>query len=585
MRLLFRGDLLVNPGTANKRWKVSPVDKELQMALARGLGILPLTAQLLINRGLVDTDKASLFLRPELKDLHDPFLLKGMEKGVSRIASAIKAGERICVYGDYDVDGATSAALVYLFLRELGCEPGVYIPERAAEGYGLNSGAIKKLHSDGFKIIITVDCGSSNAEEARLAASLGIDLIITDHHEVPDEAPLAFSIINPKQSGCAFPFKGLAGVGVAFNLIMALRAKLREEGFFKGDEPNLKKYLDLVSVGTVADMVPLVDENRIFVSCGLKELEQGKRPGLKALRDISCIKPNRIDADTIAFQLAPRINAAGRLERADAAFRLLVTQDPDEARRLAEGLEQENSRRQRLEGDIFTEAFEMASSMASGNKGLVLWSDNWHPGVIGIVASRLVEKFSVPVVMIAVDKDVGKGSARGIRSFNMLDGLKGCSALLEKFGGHKAAAGLTISRENLQRFSEEFLGYLNRTIRDEDLVPEVNVDAVVSLNDIDNRFVSEVEALSPFGSGNHEPVLCVPSAQITHTEVVGNRHLRFRVAQNGCALRGIGFGLAGLHPIKGDGFGIAFSPYMDEWQGVRNLRLRIRDIQRAFEGA
>ncbi len=561
-----------------KRWRLNPVNRELRETLGRELNILPLTAQLLVNRGLVDCGKASSFLKPSLTDLHDPFLLKGMDKAVERIARALDAGEKIAVYGDYDVDGTTSTALLCLFFRELGVDAGWYIPERQAEGYGLNEAALKKLHAAGVKLVITVDCGASNEAEVECAASLGMDVIVTDHHEMPPEPPRACAIINPKQEGCAFPFKGLAGVGVAFNLAMALRSRLRETGWFKGPEPNLKKYLDLVAIGTVADMVPLVDENRVLVAHGLKELDRTERPGLKALKDSVFLKPGRITAENIAYQIAPRINAAGRVARASMALRLLISESGKEAAELAFVLNRENSSRQKIEGETLKQALDMLGDGSPG-KGIVLAFEGWHPGVIGIVASRLVERFSRPVVMIALDGETGKGSARGVKAFNILKGLAACSPLLEKYGGHKAAAGLTIARQNIEGFRADFMQYLNDTVDEKDLAPEITLDAVVSLEEVDNRLLEEIESLSPFGVSNREPLLCLVDADIVHTEVVGARHLRFKVSQNGCSRSGIGFGLAAMHPVQGAGYGVAFSPYMDEFQGARNLRLRIKDIQ------
>ncbi len=562
-----------------KRWKVFPADAGLQQVLGRELNITPLMAQLLINRGLVDSGKAFSFLKPDLKDLHDPFLLKDMDKAIERIVSAMDKRERIAIWGDYDVDGTTSTAMLHLFFRELGVETFCYIPDRISEGYGLNAGALKKLGGDGVKLIITVDCGSSNRDEVRFARSMGLDVIVSDHHELPGELPEAAALLNPKQNGCAFPFKGLAGVGVAFNLIMALRVRLRKLGRFAGGaEPNLRKYLDLVSIGTVADMVPLVAENRVLVSHGIKELERTERPGLKALKDAAGIRAGRVDADSIAFQLAPRINAAGRLTKASTALKLLITGDPGEASSLAEALNRENASRQRLEAETLEEALSMIGGGVS-DRGVVLFSEGWHPGVIGIVASRLVERLSRPAVMIAVEGPVGKGSARGIKSLDMIEGLKACSGLLERYGGHKGAAGLTVARENIERFRDAFIGYLNGTLTDEDLIPEIICDAEVSLDRVDLRLIREIQSLSPFGASNREPLLCARDANIIQTEVVGARHLRFRVAQNGCSRSGIGFNLAGLHPIRGERFAVAFSPYLDEWQGGTNLKLRIKDVQ------
>lgn len=559
-----------------KRWKMSPANKELQTELGRELNILPLTAQLLVNRGLVDFGRASSFLRPELSSLHDPLLMKDMDKAVERVSKALVNKESIAVYGDYDVDGTTSAALVYLFFKEIGVEVTPYIPDRQSEGYGLNADAVRKLAASGIKLMITVDCGSSNGPEIELASTLGMDVVVTDHHEISGDAPNAAAVLNPKQKNCTFPFKGLAGVGVAFNLIMALRAYLRERGWFTSSAPpNLKRYLDLVAIGTVADLVPLMDENRILVSYGLKELENTERPGLKALIEIAGLR-SRPDADSIAYQIAPRINAAGRVASAATALRLLITEDAAEAASLASELDRENGSRQRMEAETLEEALAMLEGHT--DRGIVLFSERWHPGVIGIVASRLVDRFCKPSVLIALVNGVGKGSARGIRSFDMLEGLKSCSGLLDRFGGHKAAAGLTVSMGNLAGFKDEFVRYANSALTDEDLTPEINLDAVVTLDEVNSRLIAEIGSLAPFGQSNREPLLCLYDAQIVGTEVVGNRHLRLKVKHGTCSRSAIGFGLAGLHPMSGDGYGIAFSPYIDEWQGSRSLKLRVKDV-------
>ncbi|MFQ5464826.1 MAG: single-stranded-DNA-specific exonuclease RecJ [Thermodesulfobacteriota bacterium] len=562
-----------------KRWKIIPEDKDLQAVLERELDVLPLTAQLLINRGLRSPGPALSFFRPDIAELHDPFLMADMDRATERIARAVRDHERIAVYGDYDVDGTTATALLSLFFREIGVDALCHIPDRKTEGYGLNAEALKGLAAQGAKVAITVDCGISNHEEALAASSLGIDLIITDHHEVPPEGPpTACAVLNPKREDCAFPFKGLAGVGVAFNLLMALRAVLRAEPWYTGRSPNLKRYLDLVSIGTVADVVPLVDENRVFVRYGLKELERTARPGLQALKEVSGLEPGPVGAGQVAFRLAPRINAAGRLSRASAALKLLTSDSPSEARALACVLDAENRSRQKIEEKILTEALAMAGEFED-NRGIVLSSGHWHPGVIGIVASRLVDRFCKPTVMLAVDGDVAKGSARGVKAFDMLGGLRACSGLLERFGGHRAAAGLTLSSARLRAFREEFIRHVDSTLTDDDLTPEIELDAVVTLDAVTGRLVSEIEALAPFGCANREPVLCIEDAHITDARVVGANHLKFNVNQNGSTRGGIAFGLAGLHPIGGGGYALAFSPYMDEWKGTRSLRLRVRDVR------
>ncbi len=561
-----------------KRWKVGTADAGLKDIMAKGLNVMPLTAELLINRGLVDVDRAFCFLNPDLKQLHDPFLLKDMGRAVERVSEAMRKGEKIAVYGDYDVDGITSSALLNLFFREAGVETISFIPDRHKDGYGLNSEAVKKLSAEGAGLIITVDCGSSNPEEIKFAGSLGIDVVVTDHHEPRKDALPAYAFINPKQHDCAFPFKGLAGVGVAFNFVMALRARLRGMGWFKAEAPNLKKYLDLVCIGTIADMVPLLDENRVFVSLGLKELKETGNPGLRALKEVSFADGRAVDAGSVAFQLAPRINAAGRVSSASLALRLLTTADYAEAASIAEALNRDNFRRQRIEEDILVEALQMAGDKPES--GIVLYSDKWHAGVIGIVASRLAERFSRPTVLFSVENGVGKGSARaGIKTFDLLNGIASSAQFVDRYGGHRAAAGLTVRAENIEMFKREFLMHLNNTLTEYDLVPEVAIDAMVPLADINLRLATELLLLAPFGVANREPLLCLSDAEILETAVVGTRHLRFKVRQKSGHWTGIGFGLAGLHPISGDGFNVAFSPYVDEWQGKRNVKLKIKDVQ------
>ncbi len=567
-----------------KRWRLGQINDALVGKLAGELDILPLTARLLVNRGIEDAGAASGFLTPSLKDLHDPFLFKDMEKAAQRVCRAVMEREKIAVYGDYDVDGATSAAVAYLFFKEIGVDVICYIPDRALEGYGVNAKALDGLKERGASLVITVDCGSSDYEAIGHANALGLDVIVTDHHEMPLLKPPALAILNPKQEGCGFPFKGLAGVGVAFNLLMAVRAVLRLKGWFKGEAPNLRKLLDLVAIGTVADMVPLQDENRIFVSYGLKELNGLPRPGLLAMLEAARIKSGEASAETIGFQIAPRLNAAGRLKQAKAAFDLLVTDDALIAAGLAAELNRENALRQRLEDEILNDALGMIAPDAS-DRGIVLAAHVWHPGVIGIVASRIVERFGKPAVMIAIDGDVGKGSARGTRKFNILEGLRTCSALLERFGGHKAAAGLTVSGSNIESFRQEFIAYCNGVLSDDDLVPEMRLDAYVELGDIDMRVAGELGSLAPFGQANKEPLLVLANARIVQTEVFGvaKKHLRLKLDHNGSSGDGVGFGLAGLHPMKGDGFAVAFSPFIDTWQGAKKIKLRIKDVQKDRE--
>jgi len=564
-----------------KRWTITRADEELLLSLQSALDVLPVTAQLLVNRGFGDKVAASSFLSPGLGALHDPFLLSGMLDGVDRLIEAVRDGEKIAIYGDYDVDGTTSTALLHLFFREIGVETVCCIPERLKDGYGLNMGAIERLSEDGVKVIITVDCGISDCEEVAYAASIGIDVIITDHHEIPEVVPEAVAIINPLKKDSDFPFRGLAGVGVAFNLVIAMRSGFKEAGIIEGDGPNLKRFLDIVSIGTVADVVPLVDENRVLVRYGLGELNNTQRPGLRALIDVSSARMGQITSEKIAFQLAPRINAAGRLDKADLALRLIITEDEQEARELAAKLDSENTARQRIEERIRIEAFEMVEQAGcfKGDKAIVLYSDRWHPGVIGIVASRLVEKYHRPVALIAIDGRFGKGSLRSVGGVSVIDGLHAASSILERYGGHKAAAGLTVDKDRVEEFREAFIGYMNGTLTDDDLRPALRLDAEVALHELDSRFVTEIERFQPFGRANEKPLLCALRAEVINSEIVGAKHLKLRIRQNGRKKDAIAFGKAALHPLKGV-FDIAFCPYMDEWNGVRSLRLSVKDLKK-----
>ncbi len=563
-----------------KRWRVRDANEELQDLFVNELKILPLTAQLLINRDINDLPQANTFLRPDITDLHDPMLMKDMDKAVERLERALVNNERVAICGDYDVDGTTATALLKLFLTELGFSVLTHIPERITEGYGLNNAALKELSDNGVKVVITTDCGVSNYDETVFANSIGIDVIITDHHEIPAKVPPALAIVNPRQAGCAFPFKGLAGVGVAFNLAMALRVHLRETGqISEASQPNLKKYLDLVSIGTVADMVPLRDENRIFVKYGIEQLKNTERPGLKALIDVSLIRDGQVSAEKISYQIAPRINAAGRVSRADIALDLLTTTDTVRAEELATELDSINSERRFLEAEITNEALDMIDPESS-DKAIVLFSENWHPGVIGIVASKISGRFTKPTVMIALDKDIGRGSARGgVANFDLLGALSSCDKFLEKYGGHKAAAGLTIFRENIEPFKKEFIDMLNTSIDPDDLIPQIEIDAVISLDEVNMRLVSEIERLSPFGISNREPLLGALDANVTETRVVGSKHLQLRLRHKGKPLKAIAFGMGSMHPIKGHGFDVAFSPYLDVWQGRKNLGLKIKELK------
>ncbi len=565
-----------------KHWEVCPV-KGLEEELSlKELGISPLTAQVLRNRGISTTDQARSFLFPALSDLPDPFTMKDMEKGVQRICQAIQDKERITLFGDYDVDGITATALLLLFLKGAGARVDFYLPHRLKEGYGLNIGAVKKIQAQGTKILITADCGISNREEIGWAMENGLDVIVTDHHEVPEILPPALAILNPKQKNCAYPFKGLAGVGVAFNLVIALRSALRQGGFFPaGKTPNLKEYLDLVALGTVSDVVPLLGVNRILAKFGLRQLSNSTRPGIAALKEVSRIRETPVDTLSILFRLAPRINAAGRLGDAQEAVRLLVSGDEREAKETAAHLDHLNGLRQRIEEKILNEARAMIHSPVGNlmKKSIVLSSPDWHPGVIGIVASRLTEEYYRPTILVSLNENPGKGSGRSIDPFPLYQGIKACEYWVEKFGGHEQAAGLVIRAECIPGFAQAFEEVVTAKLAAENLRPRISLDAFARLEQMDDSFLSELESLSPFGTENPEPVLGLEGFTVLESRRVGNGHLRLRIKEGRYIKEAIGFRMASWHPLSQEHMKMAFSPQISTFQGRRMLQLKIVDLQ------
>jgi single-stranded-DNA-specific exonuclease len=548
--------------------------------LVREGNVPPLIARILANRGIVEPGASGRFLSANLADIHDPFLLPGMEKAVVRLAAARSAGERVCVYGDYDVDGITSVALLITFFRTIGLDCCYYIPRRLEEGYGLAEEGVANVAALGAKIIVTVDCGINSVAEAELCASLGIDLIITDHHTPGAVIPNAFAVINPLLPGSLFPFKYLAGVGVAFNLLIALRSRLRAEGYFAGkDEPNLREYLDLVALGTVADIVPLVDENRIFVKYGLGELSSSARTGIQALKDVAGVN-GAVGCGTVGFRLAPRLNAAGRLEDAALGVELLLCDDLQKAVAMAAELDASNAERQALEQEILRDALAMVKDTPglSNRKSIVLASEAWHPGVIGIVASRIVDMFHRPTVLIALQGGNGRGSGRSIPNFHLHDALNACSEHLLKFGGHKHAAGLSIDESTLEAFIEGFDAVAGGLLSPSDLIPELAVDALLRPEGIDLALAEAVDALAPFGMGNPEPVFMLEGAKVTDLRVLKEHHLKLRLTAGGRTLEAIGFNMAQGRNVP-EFVTLAFSLQINDWNGRRSLQLRLKDLK------
>ncbi|HKX12933.1 MAG TPA: single-stranded-DNA-specific exonuclease RecJ [bacterium] len=565
-----------------KRWLLKPFDSALATALEERHGFSPLLCRLLAQRGIEAGEAAERFLQPSLAQLPDPQLLSGMSAAVARLIAAIRDHEKIVIYGDYDVDGTTSTALLMDFFEELGASVDYYIPHRVREGYSLNAEALRKIRAGGAKVVITVDNGISALREAEVARELGIDLIITDHHEVPPELPQAFAVINPKLPGDAFPGKELAGVGVAFYLLVALRKALREAGLLGDREPNLRRALDLVAVGTIADMAPLTGVNRILVKEGLKVLEHSSRPGLKALKEISGVE-GPVAADQVAFRLGPRINAVGRLDDAAFGVKLLLCRREDEARELARRLDQANAERQEIEEKIVEEACARveAEALTGQRRSLVLFQEDWHPGVIGIVASRLVERYHLPAIVLTRDGDAIKGSARSIRGLNLVEGLRSCASHLSKFGGHFYAAGLTLPRDKLEAFISDFDREVRQRVAEEDFAPSLRVDVESEMDSIEASLLEELGRLEPFGCGNPEPVLLLRGVEVQESRIVGERHLRLRVKAGRRSLGAIGFRLAEKRPALSAQVDLACVPGWNEWNGNKSIQLRMVDLRLA----
>jgi len=559
------------------------VDGGSAASLAEALRLHPLAARVLAARGLADPELATRFLAASLADLPDPFTMKGMDRAVARIVRALEAGERIACYGDYDVDGVTSTALLAGMLRAAGADLVTYTPHRLVEGYGLNVEAVRRLAAQGVRLLVTLDCGITSVEEVRAAAALGVDTIVVDHHTVPVELPAAEAILNPHQPGCAYPSKELAAVGVTFALAMALRRRLREIGRFGAErpEPNLKEALDLVALGTVADVVPLVGANRILVRWGLEVLAASRRPGVRALKRVAGIAEGTpVSAGQVGFRLGPRINAAGRLDDAGRGVRLLLSDDPAAARALAEELDRENQARQEIERRIVDEAtLDARGHVEAGARGLVLAREGWHAGVVGIVASRIVERFHRPAVLVALEGEGGKGSGRSVERFHLYDALAACSAELVRFGGHRHAAGLTVERARLARFREAFQAHAAARLAPEDLVPRTRIEGWIDEREVTERAAEDLAKLGPFGAGHPEPVFALRgTAGRPRTVGAGGAHLKLAL---GRGLDAIGFGLGERLPAEGSTVEAAFTLGFDEWDGTRRLQLRLKDVRAA----
>lgn len=563
------------------KWMIDrEIDEETVDHLTKELGVPPVLARVLLKRGIDDFDKARIYFRPDLESLHDPFLMKDMDIATERLHQALEKGEKIVVHGDYDVDGVCGSSLLYLILsRMVGSRATYYIPDRITEGYGLSKKVIERYADEGINLIVTIDCGVTAVEEITYAKELGVDVIICDHHEPGNTLPPAVAILDPKRADCDYPFKELAGVGVGFKFMQGLYRHLGMPG------SELDDYLDIVAIGSCADIVPLVDENRIMVRHGLDRINYNPRFGVKALLESSGIDRKEITAGLVVFVLAPRINAVGRMGDARRAVQMMCATSLQRARTFARELERENKIRRGVDGDTFKEALECAERhfKPETDRALVLYEEGWHPGVIGIVASRIVEKFYRPTVMISIVDGIGKASARSIANFNIYEAIKECSEYLEAFGGHKYAAGLSIKQENIPAFAEKFKKIANERITDDDLIPRMKIDCEVELKEFDERLMRLLKLMGPFGPLNLRPVFMSRSLNVVgEASVVGSNHLKVCVEQNGVTMNAIGFNLGDHIEKVHENNGVLDCAYVIEenyWNGRKELQLRLKSIK------
>jgi single-stranded-DNA-specific exonuclease len=564
------------------RWRLREGNPDVQDLLIRELGLSPLISRILESRDIRDPDQARRFLSPSLSDLHSPFLMEDMGKAVYRLIRAIYHKEKVAVFGDYDADGITSVVVLLLFLRKILPDTTYYIPDRLTEGYGLNRNAVDRFQAGGAGLIVTVDCGISDHDPIAYARQQGIDTIILDHHEISGALPVAEAIVNPHRKDCRFPFKHLAAVGIVFNFLIALRGALRKEGYWNNDAyPNLKEYLDLVALGTIGDIVPLVDENRVFVKIGLDLMTEEKRVGIRALKQVCGIEGQTVDSGKASFALIPRINASGRIASAAEAVELLLSDNPKQAEELAGRLDGFNRQRQMMEKVIFSDLLDKAGkAFESGEAGpFVFASPDWHPGVIGIVASRLVERFGIPAILISLKDGIGKGSGRSVADFNIYEGLKRCESLLLSYGGHRYAAGISIPEANIDLFSLQLREILREKSPEMDFAAYTTIDAQCNLADITLELLSQIDQMAPFGSLNPEPVLCVRNVSMSSPSIVGNNHLKMRINADGVSRNSIWFSKGEfLRNLCASALDIVFTPQINVWNGSSDIQLKMRDI-------
>ena len=560
-----------------KKWEYIAPNKELTAQIASKYGLSMLVAGILVNRGITQEEQIKIFLNPTREDFYDPYLLQDMEIAVNKIIEIIESKGRILIYGDYDVDGITSIAVLKKFLDERGLNVDYHIPNRLNEGYGLKKETLEEIAKKNYDLMITVDCGISAIEEVDFANELGIKTIITDHHETLDEIPKAIAVVNPKRRDNVYPFRGLAGVGVVFKLIQAISIKLGLE------EREYLKYLDLVCVGTISDIVPLVDENRVITKLGLKLVEVTKNIGLRELINISRYK--KIDSSTVSFGIAPRINACGRMGHAEEALKLFLTSNITEAKEITKKLEEYNQERQSIEKRIYTEALEKLKDEEEAKKdSIVLVSHNWHHGVIGIVASKLTEQFYKPSILLSIEDGEVKGSGRSIPGFDLHEALCKTSEYLEKFGGHEMAVGLTLKEANYDSFKKEFEKLVEESNVAE-FVPIINIDGQLQSKDIKKEIAKEISILEPFGEANKMPLILFKNLKIDSIRALSEgKHLKLTLKNENQWIDAIGFNLGSLSDEYqlGDKIDVVGTLEINEYNNNEYVQINMKDIMKTY---